>query len=133
MAAEPSPAGGMQASTGNSFLISFGLMLVAEISLILGLFVFHGRGASAPLLEQLVWIWPLCWITVIIFCMTLASWGRLLSKPTSGLPGKRAIAAVMVFRLFISAGLVIVPLSAVIYGLVMLALALASAAATPTS
>ena len=133
MAADQSGGGPAAASAGNRFLMSFGLMLVAEICLLLGLFIFHGRGVSAPMLEELVWIWPLCWITVIIFCMTLASWGRMIARPTTGLPGQRAVAAVMVFRLFISAGLVMVPLAAVVYALVMLVLALASIGAAAQS
>ena len=109
------------------FPVSFGLMLVAEICILASRSIFHSRGYDAPALDTLAWVWPLSWVAVIAFCMTLASWGRLLSRPSRGVVGSGRVAMVMVFRLFISAGLLIVPLVATLYAIVMLILAVASA------
>ena len=106
-------------------------MVLTELVLLAALNVFQRRGVTAPALETLVWVWPLCWFTVLAGCMAIASWGRLASRPTTGLVGRRQIAQVMVFRLLISAGLTAVPLIATCYAIVMLILALASDAPTP--
>ena len=114
-------------STAQRFSVSLGLMIVAETCVLAGLWVFHSRGHEAPALETLAWLWPVCWVTVIALCMTLASWGRQVARPARGVPGTGRVALVMVFRLCISAGLLVVPLVAVLYAIVMLVLAMASA------
>lgn len=113
--------------TTQRFPLSLGLAILAEICILAALWVFHSRGHEAPALETLAWLWPACWVGVIALCMTLASWGRQMARPPSGVPGNGRVALVMVFRLCITAGLLVVPLVAVLYAIVMLVLAMASA------
>ena len=109
------------------FPVSLGLMLVAETCILLSRSIFDSRGHEAPALDTLAWLWPVIWVGVIALCMTLASWGRLISHPSRGVVGGGRIATVMVFRLIISAGLLAAPLVATFYAIVMLILAVASA------
>ncbi|MAT80469.1 MAG: hypothetical protein CMJ29_02345 [Phycisphaerae bacterium] len=115
------------------FPISLGLMLVAEICILAALWMFHSRGFEAPALETLSWLWPICWAITIALCMTMASWGRQLARPASGVAGNGRMAAVMVLRLCIFSGLLVVPMVATVYAIVMLVLAMASASSASGS
>ncbi|MCH2133101.1 MAG: hypothetical protein MK116_05045 [Phycisphaerales bacterium] len=130
MAADASVGGGLGASQGHRFLVSMGFMVLAEFCLLAALWVFQSRGHSAPALDTLIWVWPLSWVTIIALCLLMASWGRLVSQPTTGGVGSRRVAIVMVLRLCISAGLLVAPMVAALYAIVMLVLALVSAGAT---
>tara|TARA_B100001059_G_scaffold74191_1_gene71731 strand:+ start:451 stop:774 length:324 start_codon:yes stop_codon:yes gene_type:complete len=101
-------------------------MLVAELCILAARAAFHQRGNEAPSLDTLIWLWPACWAVVIIFCMMMVSWGHSIGRPSKGVVGGWRVALVMVLRLCISAGILAVPLIAVIYAIIMLVLALAS-------
>ncbi|MDG2424785.1 MAG: hypothetical protein P8M22_12515 [Phycisphaerales bacterium] len=117
----------MGGASTQRFPISLGLMVLAEICILAALWMFHSRGFKAPALETLAWLWPACWVITIAFCMTLASWGRQFARPRKGVPGSGRLAVVMVFRLCIFSGLLVVPMVATLYAIVMLVLAMASA------
>ena len=110
----------------NRFPISLGLMLVAELCILAARAAFHQRGNEAPSLDTLIWLWPLCWVGVIMLCMMMVSGGHALGRPSKGVVGGWRVALVMVLRLCISAGLLAVPLIAAIYAIIMLVLALVS-------
>ena len=105
-------------------------MLVAELCILAARAAFHQRGNEAPSLDTLIWLWPVCWIGVIMLCMMMVSWGHSLSHTTKGVVRGWRVAAVMVLRLMISSGLLAVPLIAAIYAIVMLVMALVSANAS---
>ena len=109
------------------FPISIGLMLLAEICILAALWMFHSRGFEAPALQTLSWLWPVCWVITIAFCMTMASWGRQVAMPSKGVAGNGRMAVVMILRLCIFSGLLVVPMVATVYAIVMLVLAMASA------
>lgn len=108
------------------FPVSFGLMLVAELCILAARASFHQRGNQAPSLDTFIWLWPVCWLGVIMMCMVMVSWGQSLGRPAKGVVGGWRIALVMVLRLCISAGLLAVPLIAVIYSIIMLIMAMVS-------